>query len=303
MAPVLDDVIRFLACPYCGDPLTRAGATLRCPAGHIFDIARQGYVNLLATGGKAPSGDTAAMVEARDSFLAAGHFDQIAEALAAEAARPGGAVTGEGVASGAVAGGAAVAPGTCVVDAGAGTGFYLAAVLGQLRGQAGEAGLALDASKFALRRAARAHPRIGAVVCDVWRGLPVADGSAGLLLNVFAPRNGPEFHRVLALGGRLLVITPTPEHLQELIKTLGLLTVDRQKQERLSRTLGPEFDQVSERHLTRTALMTHADVLAAVQMGPSAWQADPQRLQAQVAALADPLPVTVSVTLSAYSRR
>jgi 23S rRNA (guanine745-N1)-methyltransferase len=44
-------------------------------------------------------------------------------------------------------------------------------------------------------------------------------------------------------------------------------------------------------------------VLAAVQMGPSAWQADPPQLQAQVAALADPLPVTVSVTLSAYSRR
>jgi 23S rRNA (guanine745-N1)-methyltransferase len=288
MAPVLDDVIRFLACPYCGDPLMRAGATLRCPAGHIFDIARQGYVNLLATDGKTPAGDTAAMVEARDSFLAAGHFDQIAEALAAEAARPGGA---------------AVAPDTCVVDAGAGTAFYLAAVLGQRPGQAGLAGLALDASKFALRRAARAHPRIGAVACDVWRGLPVADGSAGLLLNVFAPRNGPEFHRVLAPGGRLLVITPTPEHLQELIKTLGLLTVDRQKQERLSRTLGPGFAQVSERHLISTAPMTHADVLAAVQMGPSAWQADPQRLQVQVAALADPLPVTVSVTLSAYSRR
>jgi 23S rRNA (guanine745-N1)-methyltransferase len=285
MAPVLDDVIRFLACPYCGDPLMRAGTTLRCPAGHIFDIARQGYVNLLATDGKTPAGDTAAMVEARDSFLAAGHFNQLAEALAAEAARPGGA---------------AVAPGTCVVDAGAGTGYYLAAVLGQLPGLAG---LALDASKFALRRAARAHPRIGAVACDVWRGLPVADGSAGLLLNVFAPRNGPEFHRVLAPGGRLLVITPTPDHLQELIGALGLLTVDRQKQERLSRTLGPGFDQVSERHLTSTAPMTHADVLAAVQMGPSARQAGLQQLQAQVAALADPLPVTVSVTLSAYSRR
>jgi 23S rRNA (guanine745-N1)-methyltransferase len=289
MAPVLDDVIRFLVCPHCGEPLAQAGTALRCPVGHVFDIARQGYVSLLATDRKGPAGDTAAMVTARDRFLAAGHFGQLAAALAAEAAEaaaPDAHVVDAGAA--------------CVVDAGAGTGFYLAAVLGQLPGQAG---LALDASKFALRRAARAHPRIGAVACDVWRGLPVADGSAGLLLNVFAPRNGPEFHRILAPGGRLLVITPTPRHLQELTGALGLLTVDGQKQERLSRTLGPGFALAGERHLTSTAPMSHADVLAVVQMGPSAWQADPQQLRSGVAALPDPLPVTVSVTLSAWSRR
>lgn len=285
MAPVLDDVLRFLVCPYCGGPLARAGTSLRCPDGHVFDIARQGYVSLLATGHKAAAGDTAAMVESRAAFLAAGHFDHLAEALAEAAADPGGA---------------GPASNTCVADAGAGTGFYLAAVLGQLPGRAG---LALDASKFALRRAARAHPRAGAVVCDVWHGLPVADGSAGLLLNVFAPRNGPEFHRILAPGGRLLVITPTPQHLQELTGTLGLLTVDAQKQERLSRTLGPGFTPVSERHLTSTSPMSHADVLAAVQMGPSAWQADPQQLRSRVAGLPDPVPVTVSVTLSVHSRR
>jgi 23S rRNA (guanine745-N1)-methyltransferase len=297
MAPVLDDVVRFLACPYCGDPLTRAAATLRCPAGHVFDIARQGYVNLLATDRKAAAGDTAAMVQARGGFLAAGHFDQLAAALAAEAAQSGGQAAG---APGSTVAGEAAAPGTCVVDAGAGTGFYLAAVLGQLPGRAG---LALDASKAALRRAARAHPRIGAVVCDVWRGLPVADGSAGLVLNVFAPRNGPEFHRILAPGGRLLVITPTPQHLQELVSALDLLTVDEQKQERLSRTLGPGFAPASERQLTGTSPMSHADIAAVVQMGPSAWQADLQQLQRRVAALPDPLPVTVSVTLAGYSRR
>jgi 23S rRNA (guanine745-N1)-methyltransferase len=297
MAPVLDDVVRFLACPYCGDPLTRAAAALRCPAGHVFDIARQGYVNLLATDRKAAAGDTAAMVQARGGFLAAGHFDQLAAALAAEAAQSGGQAAG---APGSTVAGEAAAPGPCVVDAGAGTGFYLAAVLDRLPGRAG---LALDASKFALRRAARAHPRIGAVVCDVWRGLPVADGSAGLVLNVFAPRNGPEFHRILAPGGRLLVITPTPQHLQELVSALDLLTVDEQKQERLSRTLGPGFAPASERQLTGTSLMSHAGIAAVVQMGPSAWQADPQQLQRQVAALPDPLPVTVSVTLTGYSRR
>ncbi len=76
----------------------------------------------------------------------------------------------------------------CAADVGAGPGYYLAAVLGQLPGRAG---LALDVSKFALRRAARAHPRIGAVAADAWRRLPVADGAAAVVVNVFAPRSGP----------------------------------------------------------------------------------------------------------------
>ncbi|MEP7023083.1 MAG: putative RNA methyltransferase [Actinomycetota bacterium] len=289
----MDDVLRFLVCPYCRAPLAREGASLRCPDGHVFDIARQGYVNLQAAGDSGATGDTGAMVAARADFLAGGHFDQVATGLALAASDAESAV-----ADGAVAGG----PGgqACVIDAGAGTGFYLAAVLDGLPDRAG---LALDASKFALRRAARAHPRIGAVACDVWRGLPVADGAAGVLLNVFAPRNGPEFHRVLAPGGRLLVATPTAEHLQELIVALGLLTVDGQKQERLSRTLGDRFDQASEQHIAGLAPMSHADVLAAVQMGPSAWQADPAQLRSRIATLPDPLPVTVSVTLSGYARR
>jgi 23S rRNA (guanine745-N1)-methyltransferase len=65
----------------------------------------------------------------------------------------------------------------CVVDVGAGTGYYLAVVLERLTDRVG---LALDVSKYALRRAARAHRRVGAVACDVWHGLPVATDSAAV---------------------------------------------------------------------------------------------------------------------------
>ena len=62
--------------------------------------------------------------------------------------------------------------------------------------------VALDASRPALRRAARAHPRIAAVACDVWQELPLQDASAELIVNVFAPRNGPEIARVLRPAAR-----------------------------------------------------------------------------------------------------
>ena len=169
--------------------MARAGDSLRCGAGHTFDIARQGYVSLLPAGSKGGGGDTAAMVQARADFLAAGHFTGLAAVLA-EAA---GAAAGWAAASG------------CVVDVGAGTGYYLAAVLDRLPQRAG---LALDISKFALRKAARAHQRIGAAVCDSWRRLPVADSAAVLALNVFAPRDGAELCRILHPAGSLLVVTP-----------------------------------------------------------------------------------------------
>jgi 23S rRNA (guanine745-N1)-methyltransferase len=278
---VLDDVVGWLACPQCGAGLARAGPVLRCPAGHAFDIARQGYVSLLPPGARAPAGDSAAMVAARADFLAAGHYGSLAGELVA-AARA--AVTGTG------------APG-CVLDLGAGTGYYLAAVLDDLPDRAG---LALDASKFALRRAARAHPRIGAAAADAWRRLPVADAAAAVVLDVFAPRNGAELRRVLHPAGRLLVVTPGRGHLAELAGPLGLLSVDPRKQERLAGTLGPHFALIEQRPQDAVLRLGHRDVAAAVGMGPSARHADPAVLAARIRELPALMPVTLSVTLSVF---
>ncbi len=279
---MLDGVIQYLACPHCRAAMSREGSSLRCRSGHVFDIARQGYVSLLAAGTRPDMGDTADMVRARASFLSAGHFAAVAEGLA-EAA------------SDALAAGS---PEGCVVDAGAGTGYYLAKVLDRLPDRVG---LALDASKTALRAAARAHDRAGAVGCDVWNRLPVADNAAVLALNVFAPRNGAEFRRVLrGPAARLLVVAPNRDHLAELIGVLGLLTVDEHKEERLERTLRPHFELVERRAIGKTLRLAHSDVAAAIAMGPSAWHADKTALANLIGDLPDPAPVTVSVTLSVF---
>lgn len=300
---MLDDVLGYLRCPHCGGALARAGTSLRCGTGHSFDIARQGYVSLLPAGTPAGAGDTAAMVRARRDFLAAGHFAPIAAALAAAAAAAAAAATG--AAAGAATDQAAAgeeprqAPG-CVIDVGAGTGYFLAAVLDRL---VRRRGLALDVSKHALRVAARAHPRIAAVGCDAWRPLPVADAAADLALNVFAPRDGAELHRILRPAGCLLVVTPAAGHLAELIGPLGLLSVDERKRERLAGKVGPYFDLVGEQAHGGELSLDHAAVGALAAMGPSARHAEPEVMAARIAGLAEPVAVTLAVTLSVLRPR
>jgi 23S rRNA (guanine745-N1)-methyltransferase len=273
---VLADAIDLLRCPHCGGRLELVEGAARCEAGHSFDVARQGYLNLLPGNARTGSADTAAMVQARAAFLGAGHYAPIAAAVA----------------------GAAVG-GDRVVDLGAGTGYYLAAVLERLPGARG---LALDISKHALRVAARAHPRIAAVGCDAWAGLPLGDAVADVAVNVFAPRDPAELARVLAPGGTLVVATPNPGHLGELVAAVGMLTVPERKRERLAGKLGTLFEPVSETAVQRELMLGHDDLAALVAMGPSARHLSADQIAERVAALADPLAVTLSVTVASYRR-
>jgi 23S rRNA (guanine745-N1)-methyltransferase len=281
---VLADVVAGLRCPVCdaalqGHPAARTGA-LTCPSGHSYDIARQGYVNLLT--GPAPAGaDTAEMVAARAEVFAAGHFDGLIAAVA-EAATINRKERSDNAG--------------LVLDVGAGTGHYLAAVLERT----GEVGLALDISVAAARRAARAHPRLGAVVADVWRRLPVGDGCVRVVLDVFAPRHPAEFHRVLRPDGVLVVVTPRPEHLARLVDGLGLLGVDPQKQERLDTGLGRWFEPVVAHPYTRTLTLDRADAHRLAAMGPSAFHLGAAELAARVAALDEPIKVELAVSIGVY---
>ncbi|MEV0610514.1 putative RNA methyltransferase [Polymorphospora rubra] len=283
---MVDIVTTYLRCPVCRQPLAAvpAGAAraLRCPRGHSFDLARQGYVNLTA-GRVTHTGDTAEMVAARDAFLSAGHYDFVSRALADASA---------GAVAAAAAGGSPL-----VVDAGAGTGRHLAAVLDAAPDAVG---LALDVSKPAVRRAARAHPRAAAALADSWGTLPIADGAAAVLLNVFAPRNGAEFRRVLRPDGTLLVVTPADDHLAELVDRLDLLRVDPAKADRVAGSLADHFEPAERSTHRRTLPLDRAQVRTLVGMGPSAWHTDGHGLDARIAGLAEPVEVTASVVLGRY---
>jgi 23S rRNA (guanine745-N1)-methyltransferase len=278
---MLADVVPYLRCPVCAGDLVCAGPALRCAEGHAFDVARQGYAGLLTGNSHTGTADTAAMVAARAEFLDGGHFAPLADLIADRAAER--------------------APETgCVLDVGAGTGHYLAAVLDRLPGRPG---VALDVSKHAVRRAARAHPRVGALTWDVWRPLPLRTGSVSVLLDVFAPRNGAEFHRVLRPDGALIVVTPAAHHQTEIIEALGLLTVDARKADRVADAMGDRFTPAGTWPLEIPLRLTRARLVSLVGMGPSAWHTDPETLRVRIAALPEPIEVTAAFEVRVFDVR
>jgi SAM-dependent methyltransferase len=185
-----------------------------------------------------------------------------------------------------------------VLDVGAGTGHHLAAVLDALPDARG---VAFDASRPALRHAARAHPRIAAVAGDVWHDVPVRDATVDFALNVFAPRNAPELARVLRPGGTLGVVTPQPGHLRELA-TLHRVGVDPRKHERLHERLGGFFEVAGVRHVAWKLRLTRPEAAAVVRMGPAAHHLTPA-VERRLRALPETLAVTAAVDLHVFRRR
>lgn len=263
----IDAAVGLLSCPVCLGTLARRDRTLICPSGHSFDIARQGYVNLLRTAAPA-NADTTEMVAARERFFATGHYAAIAAALAERA-------------SGA----------SSIAEVGAGTGYYLTQAI---KTQHPDAHLALDISVAAARRAARAG--LAAVVSDTWQRLPVTDGSLGVLLCVFAPRNAAEFARVLAGSGRVLVVTPEADHLQQLRIQHQLLGIEPGKLRRLDTDFTAAGLHLVERSTMRyDTEMSPGDLVDLIAMGPNAFHAGQHLIDGAQR-------VTVAVTVSNYRK-
>lgn len=279
---MLSDVLAYLRCPACGAALAQQAGALTCANRHSYDIAREGYVNLLAGHREPGTADSPEMMRARDAFLGTGLFEPIAHALADSLERH-----------------IRSAPG-CIVEIGAGTGYYLAHAL---EAAPPRVGIALDISKHAAKRAAKAHPHIGSVVCDAWKPLPVADDAAVAVLDVFAPRNPDEIARILAPGGVFVIVTPTVRHLRELVDALGLVSVDAEKDRRLAEQLGERFDLLEQRAVEATLVLDRAKVRDLVAMGPSARHIAAEELDARIASLPDPFGTRLSVNIAVYGLR
>jgi len=270
-------------CPHCQQPLelsSQGRAVLSCPSGHRFDAAKQGYFNFLTGKGTNFIEDSAAMVAARDEFQSRGHYQPLAAAIT-EAAAP-----------------SLTASPLHLLDAGAGTGYYLGELIARAERLPVEA-LALDISRYAMRRAAKL-PYTTAVVWDVWRTLPTPDASRDVVLNCFAPHNPVEFRRVLAPGGTCVVVTALPDHLHQVRSELGMLGIGQDKEQQLVERFAQAGLALSaSRELRFEMQMDAADLFNLAFMGPAGHHLDAQQLRSTVQAM-DTRPVTAAFGIYSF---
>lgn len=269
----------MLACPLCHAPLTRLDNGAACPAGHRFDRARQGYLNLLPVqhkNSRAP-GDNQAMVEARRDFLEAGHYAPVADRLAELAAER--------------------QPHSWL-DIGCGEGYYTARIAQALPRTNG---YALDISREAVKRACRRDPTLTWMVASMAR-VPLADASCQFIASVFSPLDWQEALRLLAPGGGLMRVGPTSGHLMELRQVLYDEVRPYADDKHLALVppgMSHAHGETLQLRLALADAKARADLLA---MTPHGWRASAER-RARVIDQPEPFEVTVSMRYDYFVRQ
>lgn len=202
-----------LLCPLCGRALTARDRRYVCAENHSFDIARQGYVNLLTVQQKHSRhpGDTQQQVLCRREFLEAGFYAPIAQTLIDTARQL--EVSGP------------------VLDVGCGEGYYSTRLTREL----GLPLTGLDISKDAVRCAAGKY-KDAQWLCATASHIPVQSEQAGLILSLFALTEPAEFRRILKPEGYFFQVLAAQDHL------LGLKGIIYDTLRLKEKDTQPEFD-------------------------------------------------------------
>jgi 23S rRNA (guanine745-N1)-methyltransferase len=194
----------IFACPVCGGRLEKRGKEFVCSGGHTYDIASEGYVYLLPPNKKHSKmpGDDRRMVASRRRFLESGGYRIFSDALnrLAREFLP--------------------AEHPVILDAGCGEGYYTGRLARSLAEHSVRAAVyGFDISKFAVKAAAKRYRDIFFAVGSMF-GIPVLDGAADLVTNVFAPIVPEELCRVAKPGGVMILAVPGERHLYGLKRVL-----------------------------------------------------------------------------------
>ncbi|WP_329601152.1 23S rRNA (guanine(745)-N(1))-methyltransferase [Citrobacter koseri] len=239
------------SCPLCHQPLAQVKNGFICPQRHQFDVAKEGYVNLLPVQHKRSRdpGDSAEMMQARRAFLDAGHYQPLRDAIVR--------ILAERLDENA----------TSILDIGCGEGYYTHAFAETL---ASGTTFGLDVAKVAIKAAAKRYPQVTFCVASSHR-LPFADASMDAIVRIYAPCKAEELARVVKPGGWVITATPGPRHLMAL---KGLIYDE-------VRLHAPHTEQLEGFTLQQSMALGYEmrlrgnEAVALLQMTPFAWRAKP----------------------------
>lgn len=266
-------------CPICGELLFKYASHWQCQNNHSFDVAKQGYVNLLPVQHKnsRSPGDAADMVAARDAFLSAGYYQSLQAALV-DTVSPWQAQH--------------------LLDVGCGEGYYTLALA-----EATKQVTAFDIAKAAVQTVAKKarQQHLETVQCLVASAaqMPLADASVDVVTSIFSPIVPHELARVLKSTGKLVIAKPAEQHLWTLREQLFDEVMEHDSDKFISQ-LSASFVLQDKQHVTCDMALDNAAINHLLTMTPYAYKAKPDK-RAAVEQL-DSLSVTASFYIYVFEK-
>ncbi|MGE8035047.1 SAM-dependent methyltransferase [Lysinibacillus sp. KCTC 33748] len=242
-AALMDKNIKLFACPICQESMdVFEQGRLVCSSNHSFDIAKQGYINMLTHG--AVSKYNKELFESRKAVIDSGIYDVVEDKI-----------------------GELIANAETVLDTGCGEGSHLARIMVKKHG----IGIGIDIAKEGILAASRHYPEQMWCVGDLAKS-PFARSSFDAILNILSPANYEEFKRLLTHNGCVVKVVPQSGYLHELRAQLYAdSTKESYSNEQIVARFKESFTDVSVERITYTVPLAKELVPALLEMTPMGW--------------------------------
>ncbi|WP_394243268.1 23S rRNA (guanine(745)-N(1))-methyltransferase [Vibrio astriarenae] len=237
-------------CPLCHQSLTLTDRTYRCSNNHSFDLAKEGYVNLMPVQHKRSKdpGDNKEMMQARRRFLDHDYYARLRDRIAELCLENTHQQT------------------STILDIGCGEGYYTSHLAQETQSTV----FGLDISKAMIKQAAKRYSDVNFTVASSQR-LPFSDNSLNAVVRIYAPCHHDELYRTIADNGIIITVTPAAQHLFQLRELI--YEEVRLHHDEAESIVG--FELESEENLSYPMHLSGSDAYDLLQMTPFAWKASP----------------------------
>ncbi|WP_297420984.1 putative RNA methyltransferase [Clostridium sp.] len=277
----------LLLCPVCKDKLIKdiVKKMYKCPNNHTYDIAKEGYVNLLISNQKSSKnpGDSKEMVLARIDFLSRGYYSLLSNKINEIAAEFLGKNTSNKF---------------NIMDLGCGEGYYLTNLKTYLDEKNIKADYyGLDVSKDAVKYASKSNKECVWAVGNNFR-IPADDKSIDCILSVFSPIEINECNRVLKDEGVFIRVLPRTNHLIQL-REIIYSEVNLNNKTYTADTKENEY--VKESNVTFDITLNNEEIMSLLKMTPHYWKSTPENKEKLDSI--ESLVITIDMRIGAFIKK
>ena len=280
----------LLTCPVCKKRLSKdeSGKTYKCESNHTYDIAKEGYVNLLISNQKRSKnpGDSKEMVLARMDFLNRGYYKPISDKISELIIEH---LRNQNI----------DAPN--ILDLGCGEGYYLV----NLKHDIENSGMkpqfyGMDVSKDAVRYAAKSNKNESNCIWSVGNNfhIPADDKSVDCVLSVFSPIDIHECNRVLKDNGIFVRVLPRTNHL---IQLRDIIYSEVNLNNKVYTADENENEYVREANVTFDMNLNKEEIMSLLKMTPHYWKSTPENKEKLESY--DSLVITVDMRIGVFEKK